>query len=106
MLKKKHIVEIVSIAVIAFLIGTMINFNLLTIAGKEEEDGPPTWQAYVTGVNASALPDVWRVNATNLAFDEEGNLRVTQMNEEQSSIIIVFNQTLHACENAKVSYKT
>lgn len=88
MIKKRHIVEIVSIAVISFLLGTMLNFNLLTIAGKEEEDGPPTWQTYVTGVNASALPDVWRVNATNLTVDEEGNLRVVQMNGEQNVTII------------------
>lgn len=88
MLKNKHVVEIVSVAVIAFLIGTMLNVNLLTMAGKEEEDGsPPSWQVYVTDVNASALPDVWRVNATNLAVDEEGNLRVIQMNGEQNVTI-------------------
>jgi len=81
MIKKRHIVEIVSVAVIAFLIGTMLNVNLLTMAGKEEEDdGPPTWQVYVTGVNASAYPDTWTVNIANFPLDEEGNLKVSIQN--------------------------
>ena len=43
MLKKKQIVEIVSVVVIAFLIGTLLNFNFSAIAGKDEISSPPVW---------------------------------------------------------------
>ena len=42
MLKKKQIVEIVSVVVIAFIFGSMLNFNFLAIAGKDE-GSPPVW---------------------------------------------------------------
>ena len=52
MLKKRHIVEIVSVAVIAFLLGTMLNYNLLTMAGKEDDndDGSP-WDRVWTAIS-------------------------------------------------------
>lgn len=41
LLKKKQIVEIVSVVIIAFLFGTMLTVNFLTMADKEEDDGSP-----------------------------------------------------------------
>jgi len=101
LLKKKYVVEIVGIAAIVFLLGTLLNVNLLTVSGKEEEDdGHPIWQTYVTGVNASALPSLWQVNATNLAFDEQGNLRVILMDGDQN--VTVTNLPVDENGNFKV----
>lgn len=64
MLKKKLAVTIASIAAASFILGTMLNVNLLTTA-KEEGESKPVWETYVTGVNATALPDVWNANVMN-----------------------------------------
>ena len=43
-MNKKQIVEIAGVVIIAFLFGTMLNVNFLTIAGKEvEANSPPVW---------------------------------------------------------------
>jgi hypothetical protein len=62
-LKKKLAVMIASIAAASFILGTMLNLNLVTTA---KDDGPkPVWPTYITGVNATALPDDWNVTVTN-----------------------------------------
>ncbi len=43
-MKKRQIVGIVSVVIIAFLFGTMLSVNFLTMAEKEEEtSSPPAW---------------------------------------------------------------
>jgi len=88
-IKRKQAIVIAGVAVASFLVGTMLNLDLLTTA-KEEDEGRPVWMTYLTGVNASALPEVWGVNVTNLPIDEEGNLRVVQMDGEQNVTVTNF----------------
>ena len=64
MLKKKLAVTIASIAAASFILGTMLNLNLITTA-KVDNDPKPVWPTYITGVNATALPDDWNVTVTN-----------------------------------------
>lgn len=64
MLKKRLVVTIVSIAIVSFILGTMFNLNLITTA-KKDNDPKPVWPTYITGVNATALPETWNVNVTN-----------------------------------------
>jgi len=64
MLKEKMAVTIASIAAISFIIGTMLNVNLMTLA-RQDDNPQPVWPTYITGVNATALPDSWNVALTN-----------------------------------------
>jgi len=73
MLRRRQVIVMVSIAVVALLVGTMLNLNLLTTA-KEEDESRPVWETYVTGVNATALPDVWNVNVTNWPISTDVNV--------------------------------
>lgn len=64
MLKKKLAVTIASIAAASFILGTLLNLDFITTA--KQDDGPmPVWPTYITGVNATALPETWNVTVTN-----------------------------------------
>jgi len=73
MLKRRQIITIVSIAVVFFLVGTMFNVNLITTA-KQDDDERPVWKTYVTGVNATALPDAWNVTVANWPVSTDVNV--------------------------------
>jgi len=60
--EEKLAVTIASIAAASFILGTLL--NLITTA-KVDDGGMPVWPAYITGVNATALPEAWNVNVAN-----------------------------------------
>jgi len=73
MLKKKLAVTIASVAVASFILGTMFNFSLITTA-KVDDDPMPVWPMYITGVNATALPEAWNVTVTNWPVSSHVNV--------------------------------
>jgi hypothetical protein len=73
MLRRRQVIAIVSIGIVSFILGTLFDLNLMTAA--KQDDGPmPVWPTYVTGVNATALPDVWNVTVANWPVSTDVNV--------------------------------
>ena len=74
MIKKRHLM-ILSVAIVSVLVGSLV-YNNMALAGKP-------------------IPQPEKVEVINFPIDEEGNLRVTQMDGEQNVTVTNFPTDLN-----------
>lgn len=90
MLKKKLAVTIGSIAAASFVLGTLLNLDFITTA-KVDDGGMPVWPTYITGVNATALPETWNVNVTNWPVSTSINVWWNRHLDDESVASDIYN---------------